>query len=300
MNDSTPSTGNVLSSAWKLSWVIVFVAFLGIVQPALLHGQEAPSKASIAIVVMDPLAAPLACDCVQGYAQRKYEALAGFIAKKLGRRIDIYWAESLATAMDESGGRADLIIGKHSVVLSDAAKSELQLTPIAQLTDLVGETTQTGLIVVRSNDQATSVADLKGYRIFFGPDDCEEKSAAPKDLLTKHEVTIPSPMEISPACSSAATKLIELDANISAAAIISSYAEPLLEGCGKVEKGALRVVGISEPVPFITAFANEKLSAEDQASLRDALLAIESQPALLRSMESLMGFVEFEEDAKKK
>ena len=35
-----------------------------------------PADAKITIIVMDPMALPLACDCVQGYAQRRYEKLA--------------------------------------------------------------------------------------------------------------------------------------------------------------------------------------------------------------------------------
>jgi hypothetical protein len=32
----------------------------------------------LTIVVMDPLALPLSCPCVKGYAQRKYETLAEY------------------------------------------------------------------------------------------------------------------------------------------------------------------------------------------------------------------------------
>ena len=34
---------------------------------------QAEEKA-FTLIVMDPLAAPLSCPCVEGYAQRKYEA----------------------------------------------------------------------------------------------------------------------------------------------------------------------------------------------------------------------------------
>lgn len=42
------------------------------------------NKLPLRIVVMDPLSDQLACDCVQGYAQRKYKELATFLEKQLG------------------------------------------------------------------------------------------------------------------------------------------------------------------------------------------------------------------------
>ena len=47
--------------------------------PLLAIETYGPSNAEITLVVTDPLALPLACSCVQGYAQRKYEKLAHFL-----------------------------------------------------------------------------------------------------------------------------------------------------------------------------------------------------------------------------
>ena len=41
---------------------------------------------ALTLVVMDPLAAPLSCPCVEGYAQRDYEKLATFLRDELKRR----------------------------------------------------------------------------------------------------------------------------------------------------------------------------------------------------------------------
>jgi ABC transporter, phosphonate, periplasmic substrate-binding protein len=122
--------------------------------------------------------------------------------------------------------------------------------PIA-LTDLKDQVVQTGLIVVRKDDPAKSVDDLKGYRILFIPADCDEKSAAPVELLRKHGIQLPDELETSPSCSNAAVALMEMSATTKAAAVISSYAELLLEGCGKLKKGDLRVIGGSKPVPSL-------------------------------------------------
>ena len=246
------------------------------------------------VVVMDPLSAPLSCDCVKGYAQRKYEKLGDHLAKVLGRPVKVTWSESLVKAAKETGGPTQLVIGKHSVVLHDAAKLKRTMLPIAALTGSDGETTQSGLLVVRTADPAKSASDLAGYRIFFGPEDCDEKSAVIVDLLKANKLPVPAEKETCPSCSNAAAKLMELKAGEKATAVISSYAERLLEGCGTVKKGDLRVVARSKPVPFITAFADASLSTAEQETLKTALLAVAEHVELLEALETEAGFVPFE------
>ena len=246
------------------------------------------------VVVMDPLAGPLACDCVKGYAQRKYELLGEFLSQELKRPVQVYWSESLVKALaDQTEGRADVIIGKHSVVLHDAAQAKRQVIPIASLTGTDGSTVQTGLIVVRVKDRAQTVADLGGYRILFGPADCDEKSLAPMVLLKEHGVSVPATPETSPSCSTAAAALMELPPEVNAAAVVSSYAQPLLEGCGTVKKGDLRVIGVSDPVPFITAFVNGALPESDRNAIRDALLDVATNADLMIGLETGAGFIEY-------
>ncbi len=255
------------------------------------------SDTAMTLIVMDPMAAPLACDCVKGYAQRKYDELGTFLNGKLNRKVTIVWAESLEAALEKSGGKADLIIGKHSVVLADAKEAHLEFKPLARLTDLKDKVVQTGLFVVRSNDPAKTMEDLKGYRILFGPSDCDEKSAAPMALLKDHKIAPPSPVETSPSCSTAALTLMELGADVKAAAVISSYAEPLLEGCGKVKKGDLRVIGESKPVPFITLFARLSFSETEMSDISAALDEVGLDAKLLIDLETASGFVPWEESA---
>lgn len=258
--------------------------------------EDNPSETALTLVVMDPMAAPLACDCVKGYAQRKYEVLGQFLAGKLDREVTVVWAESLEAALEKSGGKADVIIGKHSVVLADAKEAKLEVKPLARLTDLKDQVIQTGLFVVRSDDRAKTVEDLKGYRILFGPEDCDEKSAAPMALLKKHAIAIPKPIETAPSCSSAAVTLMELPADAKAAAVISSYAGPLLEGCGKVKKGDLRVIGESGPVPFITAFAATSLSESETAAIAAALDEVGLDAKLLIDLETASGFQPWQDE----
>ena len=99
--------------------------------------------------------------------------------------MHVTFAESFEKALAKDGCTGvDIAIGKDSVVRHDAAAMKLAVTPLAQLTGKDGQTTQRGLIVVRTADPAQTVRDLRGYRILFGKAECEEKFAAARQLLT--------------------------------------------------------------------------------------------------------------------
>ena len=278
-----------------LNWLLVIILVVFVHTIGVARADEKSPRA-LHLVVMDPLSAPLSCDCVKGYAQRKYEKLGEFLTEKLERPVTVTWSESLEKAMKEkSGKKADLIIGKHSVVLYDAKKLQLPVVPIASLTDSKGKTTQAGWIVVRKDDPARQVSDLSGYRILFGPEDCAEKSAAPMELLKKHRIELPKNIETKPSCSTAAKALMELDADAKAAIVISSYAEPLLAGCGTIKKGDLRVIGVSQEVPFITAFASQSLDSSVREAVQAALIEVGEHAELLIALETHDGFVKYVE-----
>lgn len=261
-----------------------------------------PAAPGLTLLVMDPLAKELSCPCVKGYAQREYDELGKHLAAKLKRPVKVVYSETMIGAL-KSGklpGGVDLIVGKRSVVESDARASQMEVTPLASLSGKDGLTTQLGMIVVPAKDPAKSVSDLKGYQIYFGPEDCDEKHKAALDLLKQNGVAIPSKLETCTACSEGATKILELGPDVRAATVISSYAAPLLEGCGTIQKGDLRVVGKTEPVPFITAFATSRLSKDDISAVRALLLDLIESPQLCIALETRLGFVELAGDAKKK
>ena len=254
----------------------------------------APPAEPLTLVCMDPLSKPLSCDCVRGYAQRDYALLGRHLEKQLGREVRVVWFESLGEALQETGGKADLIVGKHSVVLADAKTAGRSVVPVASLTGQDGSTEQTGVVVVKADDPAASLADLQGYRVFFGPTDAAEKSSAPEAALKAAGVRLTGERERFGACSEAAAALKELNGDGPAAAVISSYAEPLLEGCGSVKKGDLKVVGRTEPVPFVTAFAAADLDKATRAKAVAALMLVAEDADLMIGLETL-GFVPFGE-----
>lgn len=255
---------------------------------------EPKSGDAVTIIVMDPLAKPLSCPCVAGYAQRDYEKLAASLQDRLGRDVKVVFNESLVAALKKDGAtRADIVIGKQSVILHDAQAAQLQLKKVAMLTGKDGLTTQRGLVVVASADPAEKIADLKDYRIFFGPKECDEKHTAALRLLKKHSVAAPAKLETAIACDEGAINILELSAKgVRGCAVISSYARPLLEGCGQVPKGALRVVGETEEIPFVAAYINSTLDQDLQTALTDALLkSTKSDVALRIALETKRGFV---------
>ncbi|MEM9657939.1 MAG: PhnD/SsuA/transferrin family substrate-binding protein, partial [Planctomycetota bacterium] len=154
---------------------------------------DSSAEESITLLVMDPLAAPLSCPCVEGYAQRKYEVLGEYLSRQLGKKIVVTFAESIKGALKkESVDRVHLIVGKDSVVRAQGREHDLNVKLLGRLVGKDGTTTQTGLVVVPAADAAESVADLEGYRILFGPPECDEKFAAARTLLQKAGVELPA------------------------------------------------------------------------------------------------------------
>jgi ABC-type phosphate/phosphonate transport system substrate-binding protein len=262
---------------------------------------SAADKSELTVIVMDPLSAELSCPCVDGYAQRDYGKFGKYLEKALGRPVKVHFSESLAnTLQKKTEGKADLIIGKESVVRNDAADSKLAVAPIAALTGKDGKTTMTGLFVVGGLDPALTITDLKGYRILFGLEKCDEKHAAALKLMKDFGMKPEGKLETCPSCSTGATKVVEgLKGGEKIATVISSYAVPILEGCGTIKKGDVRVIGETESVPFIVAFANGKLSSTDREAIQQALFAVAKDADLCKVMETKLGFVKFAEGKKK-
>ena len=270
------------------------IAMLAIGVGGVVGAAESPSD-PLVVVVMDPLAAPLSCPCVEGYAQRDYEALAERLETLLARPIALHFSESLERAMKlDTKGRADLVIGKRSVIEADAKKTRWKHHPIAALTGKDGAVTQTGIFVVPAEDPAQSIADLKGYRIIFGPSESDEKHAAALAALAKRGIKPPKQLEIASGCSDGAKKILAAGPSGRSAAVISSYAKPLLSGCGVVKKGELRAVGTTDRVPFVVACVSDALPIDQRQAIAKALTQARSDPQLMIAMESLLGFVPLE------
>jgi ABC-type phosphate/phosphonate transport system substrate-binding protein len=277
--------------------VLLLVLLPAMLVSAVFGADEDKVIEPLIIVVMDPLAKPLSCPCVAGYAQRDYEKLGAALKILLGRDVKVIFNESLVSAKKKNDlQHVDLVIGKQSVILHDAKTAGLDLKKVAMLSGKDGLTTQRGLVVVASADPAKQISDLKDYRIYFGPKECDEKHAAAMRLLNKEGVAIPETLDTAVACDEGAIKILELaEKGVRGCAVISSYAKPLLEGCGQVEKGALRIVGETEEIPFVAAYMNNALDSKVKVALTEALLKSTADVRLRVALETKRGFVVEEE-----
>lgn len=243
---------------------------------------------TISIVVMDPLAEKLACACVPGYAQRKYDRFGEALGAELNRQVELSHAENLTDILVLNPGKVHVVIGKRSVVEFDAKEASVPVRPVARLTDKEGSTTMRGLFVVRADDPAKTLADLKGRKILFGPPGQEERHEAALEALRSAGLEVPKKPPTIPDSSGAAVAVVEKKAD---AAIVSDYAMALLVGCGTIDKGALKVIGQTAAVDFVTVFVTRSVSTAQEKEIVDAFRAVSQDADLRKQMESAKGFV---------
>lgn len=249
----------------------------------VLYGAE-PSE--LVLGITDPLAAANACACISGYAQRDYPALGVFVQQRLGRPVRVVCAGGLDGVQLKAGGAVHALIGKRDALLAQG--TAWGLVELAALSDREGRTTTTGLIVVRAQGARQDLAGLDATRLLLGPVSATEKAGAAVEILTAAGVTLPDRPARSTTCAAAVQSLLAGQAD---AVAISAYNKLLLEGCGSVQPGEVRVIAETAPVPFVVAFATNALPEAEQATLREALLAVATDPALLVKLESSGGFV---------
>jgi ABC-type phosphate/phosphonate transport system substrate-binding protein len=266
--------------------ICFLVAAYGWIAP--VFAADAPP---LTVAVMDPLALPLSCPCVKGHAQRRYEKLGAFLESRLDRPVKVLFSDDLSKIIrSETGRNFEVVIGKRSVVEFDARINHLPVRPAMMLTGKDGQTTLSGLIVVSKADRARKLEDLRGYTILFGPPECDEKFAAAAEAIQKAGVDLPGKLETRPGCSDSVIEMLE-NSQKPTAAVISSYAAALLEGCGTIEKGAIRIIGQTRPVPFVTVFFTPAVDESLAARIQKALSAVRENPELLTALETQSGFV---------
>jgi len=81
------------------------------------------------IVVMDPLSARLACDCVAGYARRDYDRLATFLRQRLGRPVEAAFTDYCTFI----AGRGRILVTTQSGELRLLETSAEKLTQVSSL-----------------------------------------------------------------------------------------------------------------------------------------------------------------------
>lgn len=249
---------------------------------AVCAGCRAKPQAPLDILVTDPIAEQFACDCVSPSMMHSYGRLAGFLQERMGRPVRVVYAEDLAA------GKADLVIGKRSVLLHQAGKLGMRLRALGALTDAEGDAHVTGVFIVRADDPAASIADLNGRRILIGTEGTDEKHDAALAALRDAGVEVNEPLATIGRCTAAELAVYEKRTD---AAVISSYAAACLDESTFAPRGSLKIIGRTAPVPFITVFATDELAGADGAAVSAALFGLRQRPELLRDLKSRDGFV---------
>jgi outer membrane protein assembly factor BamB len=287
-----------MNTSWKLALWGTVLLLLGLSAWLLYLDRSARGRADIInppeaealrIAVIDPLASTACWADTGSLARRDYSRLAHHLGHKIRRPVRIDHGRTLPDILRAKPGEIDLIIGKASAMQSQAIQANVSIRPLVRLTDVEGRTDLSGLFVVRKNDPAKTIKDLTDYRILFGPVCDEERHAAALAALAKQNVTPVPPLQMVPSGTAAALAVVAGEAD---AAVISSYAAPLLDGCDGADKEALRVIGRTAPEPFITVFAAARVTPAAEREIVPALLSIRDNPQLLEAMNSKAGFVD--------
>lgn len=238
----------------------------------------------VLLIVLDPLSKELACACVNGFGQRDYRKLAARLETNLKQRVGIEFSDDLAESLTSTKpGQEVIVVGEQSLVVRDAKKTGIKCHPVCALTDADGDSSLTGLFVARADDPANELKSLGERKVFSGLADTDENRAAVRAVL-------PIPPEKRASFSDAALDVLDSSASPPPVAVIPAYALRLLEGCGSVKHGELKVIGKTSPVPFITVFVADAIAADKQEKILQTLLGVKNDTKLLKAMESQDGF----------
>jgi outer membrane protein assembly factor BamB len=255
---------------------------------------RAPQKGRgepIVLVVMDPLAKELACACVEGFGQRDYRKLAAYLQAGLKRDVVVEFSDDLAETLAIVGqGREVIVVGDRSLVTHGAQRAQLRARPVCELSGMDGSTTDTAVFVARGNDAAKELKDIGGRKVLVALAEADAKHAATLTALRGADLKPPAEPQRRPPGTEAALDVLDSTASPPPVAVMPSYVLRLLEGCGSINKGDLKVIGSTSAVPFITVFLSDSMAADTQAAIRDSLLSIKNDPQLLKQMESRDGF----------
>lgn len=247
------------------------------------------------VAVTDPLCIRLAPNWLKGHVRRSYTLFGKSLGDRLAQRIEVVYADTPGEILQSHHGQIDVIIGKTSRVLADAAEANESVRPLARLTDEAGDCEVCGLLVVRAKDPAQALGSIENYRILFGPRQDSERHSAALALLAEHGVAPIPPLQITSDCAEALAEVAKGQAD---AAVIPSYALPLLDGFEGLAKGSLRELGRTSPEPLVQAFATARLSPKTAKTVADALLSLASDSQLLAAMASKSGFVKLDEETR--
>lgn len=277
---------------------VLVAALVAVVVTGCVSSKPAAQREAqpLLLIVMDPLAKELACACVKGYGQRDYRKLAAHLGAALQQRVAVEMSDDLAESLKlASPGQEVLVVGERAFVASSAQRAGFACEPVCALTDPDGSTTLNGAFVVPAKDSVAELKDIDGRPLIFGLTDTEVNHAAVEAALHGASVAV-SKQEKHSVYTDAALDVLDSRATPPPVAVLPHYALRLMEGCGSITPGDLRVIGKTEPKPFITLFLAEQIPADKKQKIITTLLELKTNPALLQLLESRDGFKPIESE----
>lgn len=243
----------------------------------------------LTLLVADPLSRELACACVPGFGQRDYRRLARHLQGTLRRPVAVEFTDDVADSLGRLPAGAEiLVVGERSTTAAAATRSGRSLRPVAELTGLDGATTVAAVFTARRDDPAAGVADLAGRTIFVGLAEADAAQGALKSALDAAALQPVPQLVARGAGAKVGLDVLDSTATPPPVAVMPEYVLRLLEGCGSITPGSLKVIGRTAPQPFITVFVGEATEPEPAARLRQALLDLDAP--LRQALESSEGF----------
>jgi len=268
--------------------VLALSALLGSGCARGLQLSSMPQVAPLQVLVLDPLSDQIACDCVAGYAHRDYGRLGEALSREVGCDVAVHYAEDLSAQQESLATGRWLIVGKDSSQRHTSDQLGVELHALARLRGLDGTANLCGLFVAAVGSGIDSLDDAVGRSICLGPTDAVEKDRLAVEALAVLGVVLPSPIRRATDCTAAALAVVDGDVDI---AVVSSYALPLVEGCGAIQPGVLNVIGRTGTAPFITLFASPSIGEVERIRIREGLLRLNRDAPLMKAIESHGGFV---------
>ncbi|HMO63980.1 MAG TPA: PhnD/SsuA/transferrin family substrate-binding protein, partial [Verrucomicrobiota bacterium] len=250
--------------------------------------------APLVLVVADPLSRELACACVPGFGQRDYRRLARHLQGALRRPVAVEFTDDVAASLRRLfGGAAFIGVGERSTAAAAPGRAGRSLRPVGGLTGLGGWATVAAVFVARREDAAARLADLAGRRIYVGLAEADAAQRTLQGALAAAALE-PAPQLVARgADAKVGLDVLDSGATPPPVAVLPEYVLRLLEGCGSITPGSLKVIGRTAPQPFITVFVGETAAPEAVARLRQALLDLDAP--LRQALESSEGVRELDD-----
>ena len=252
-----------MSRSSKTVFALLLVGTALVAGKALLRPPKPPLRIAFQV-----------CNSIEENRAR-FEALGAWLGKQLGRKVVVSHVNTADFVEEARAKRFDAIQANGYVYVN--VKETVGATLLAREEKLDTGRDTGGLIVVRADSPARTLADLAGKTIVFGP------VLSPGGYLTQYDTLLSAGLDpeklfksytfLPGAWQHEKVVYSVLYGAVDAGAVKAGDLERMASE-GKIRAADIRVLAKSQPVPNCTFFALPHLDPADAARLRDALLRL--------------------------